>query len=984
MRAPPIDRQRIENRRASLSVRAQAALAARLQGNSSPSGSALAIPKRPAGEAIPLTANQYRLWLHQKLNPASTTYHMSVGALIQGVLRVDILEQSLSQLIERHEALRTTFPTTADEPVQLVSAAWPASLDVVDLTKIPKAGREEEIQRQALEVRLPTFDLERGPLIRARLLRLGPAEHVLVLVVHHIVSDGWSVGIILRDIALIYASQIQSKPVNVPPPEVQFGDYAYWESRKYPGRLLNVQRAAWRRALGALPIVGPHVEKERVSTASAKIYTKSHRLPVSLTQEIRNVAQAHGRTLYVGLLAAFAAFLHRYTRQSNFMIISNSANRDRKETMRTVGFFADVLRLRLNVNKDHSFIAYMAEAHQAMMEAYERQDAGSGVSGVGASDPAHVMGAEPLQFGFLFDNSPTPRLKAQGFAVTRRTFGTTGAKFALALIGQTNLKVVSIGFQFVPELFEPATIERMLGHFIALLEGIVADPDRRISELPLLSDGEHQELPEIEGALSGRRYDVARRARIGLAAPALGRQRRPRQLPLSFAQEHLWSLERTNVVGPAYNIPTAIQLSGGLDVGRLEQAFCELVRRHEVLRTRFVAIDGNPVQVIDAAERFRLEKEDLSGLPPQERAAMSRQRAMEIARERFNLERAPPFKAVLLRLSDQEHVAVVVMHHIVSDYASQGILIREIGALYAAFVAGQSSPLPELPIQYVDYAIWQREWLQGGILERQLAYWKEQLSGAPATLNLPVDRVRPARSGLQCAVHEFAVSGRSTIALAQLARREEATVFAVLLATLDVELWQWSGQQDIVVGTPIPGRTHQEVEGLMGFFANTLVLRTDLSGDPSFRELLKRVKEVAKEAYAHQDLPFEKLVTEVLPDRDVSRQPILQVMLVRQTELPEQLRLPGLRLSRMASERPATIFDLSLHVNAMEQGLQAYFEYATDLFDGATIERLADHLRTLLESVAADPDVRISELPRIERGGCQPRADDEKLASCSV
>ena len=351
----------------------------------------------------------------------------------------------------------------------------------------------------------------------------------------------------------------------------------------------------------------------------------------------------------------------------------------------------------------------------------------------------------------------------------------------------------------------------------------------------------------------------------------------------------------------------------------------------------------------------------MTGLSGAEREEAARRLAQEEAARPFDLATGPLLRARLLRLGAQAHVVLMTMHHIASDGWSQEILIRELSLLYAAFVAGRGSPLGDLPVQYADYTLWQRDWLRGETLARQVGYWKERLAGAPAALDLPTDRSRPAvASHRGAAVHQFALSRELSTGLGELSRREGATLYMVLLAAFAMLLGRWSGQSDIVIGTPIAGRTHRQTEGLIGFFVNTLALRTDLSGDPSFRALLGRVKETALGAYAHQDLPFEKLVEALQPVRDLSRQPVFQVLLALQNVPQEQLLLPGLRLQRLAEEQVTAKFDLSLYLFETASGLQGSFEYATDLFDGSTIERLADQFERLLQGIAAAPDRRLS------------------------
>jgi acyl carrier protein len=440
-------------------------------------------------------------------------------------------------------------------------------------------------------------------------------------------------------------------------------------------------------------------------------------------------------------------------------------------------------------------------------------------------------------------------------------------------------------------------------------------------------------------------------------------QQRPDELPLSYAQERLWLLEQIEAAGSAYNLSAAVRLRGSLDVEALSRSFAAIVERHEGLRTRFAVVDGSPVQMIGEAGLFRLELEDLSGFAEEEREGNALRWTSAYVRRPFDLERGGLLRAAVLRLSEEEHVAIVVMHHIVSDGWSIGVLIREVEALYGAYSRGQASPLAALPVQYADYAVWQRSWLHGEVLEKQLSYWKGRLAGAPAALELPTDRSRPSVQSFRGASVSLGLSKDLIDALQAVARSEGATLFMVLVAAFQLLLSRWSGQSDVVVGTPVAGRTHRETEGLIGFFVNMLALRTDLSGDPSFRELLGRVKETALGAYAHQDLPFEKLVEELQPVRDLSRRPIFQVMINSfLEENPRSLSLPGLQISALGSEEVSARFELMLRLMETARGVICGFEYATDLFDEATIEQLAGQFRNLLGGLVQRPEAAVSEL----------------------
>ena len=446
-----------------------------------------------------------------------------------------------------------------------------------------------------------------------------------------------------------------------------------------------------------------------------------------------------------------------------------------------------------------------------------------------------------------------------------------------------------------------------------------------------------------------------------LPASPISRAPREGELPLSFAQERLWFLHQLEPENPFYNVPSVFRLSGEFDVAVAERVLNEIVRRHEVLRTRFVSTRGEPGQVIASSETIRMTLIDLQANSAPQAAAQ--RLTQEEARRPFDLERGPLLRATLLRLEPREHVLLMTLHHIVSDGWSMGVLAREMSMLYEAFSRGQSSPLPELAIQYADFTVWQRQWLSGPILERQLKYWKERLAGAPAVLKLPTDRPRPLIQKFRGNSHYFEVDAAAAHALRQLSERFGATMFMTLQAAFAVLLSRYSGQEDVVIGSPIANRTRAEIEPLIGFFVNTLALRADLSGDPSFAELLERVRAGALDAFAHQDLPFEKLVDELQPERDLSRNPIFQVMFALQNAPAEAREIEGLALRTVRTQRISAQFDVVLDVWETDAELQAVLEYDTDLFEASTIKRMAGHFQTLLAAIAAEPDRRISQLP---------------------
>ncbi|HEY9801061.1 MAG TPA: amino acid adenylation domain-containing protein [Leptolyngbyaceae cyanobacterium] len=451
----------------------------------------------------------------------------------------------------------------------------------------------------------------------------------------------------------------------------------------------------------------------------------------------------------------------------------------------------------------------------------------------------------------------------------------------------------------------------------------------------------------------------------GKASPAKipPQSRNTHNFPLSFSQQRLWFFSQLEPQSSAYNIPAAIRLTGRLNIVALENSINEIVRRHEILRTKFTVVDEEPVQVISSTTKLQLKIIDLQTIPTSERETEALRLATVEAQTPFNLEKDSLLRVSLLRLGDTDHVILFTMHHIVSDGWSTGILIRELTTIYTACDRAQPCNLPELPIQYADFAVWQRQWLQGEVYHKQLNYWKQQLGGDLPVLELPTDRPRPAIQTDRGATQSFTLSESLTAALKNLSQQQGVTLFMTLLAAFKVLLHRYTQQDDILVGTPIANRNRSEIEGLIGFFVNTLVLRSNLQANPTFIQLLAQVREVTLGAYAHQDLPFEQLVEELQPERDLSHSSLFQVMFILQNAPTETLHLPDLTLNHLNVESKTANFDLTLSMIEVDTELRGAIEYNTDLFDAERITRILGHFQTLLAGIIAHPEQNLSELP---------------------
>jgi amino acid adenylation domain-containing protein len=491
--------------------------------------------------------------------------------------------------------------------------------------------------------------------------------------------------------------------------------------------------------------------------------------------------------------------------------------------------------------------------------------------------------------------------------------------------------------------------------------------ERTIDEVPRMTAAEKLDRrlarlsPEKRAVLEQRLLD--RRDGAGVGTTAIPRRGDDGAAPLSITQELLWLVQQLDPNSHVYNSSGVRRLTGPLDVQALRSAFDAVVARHESLRTTFRTLDGEPVQIVSKRTRADFEFTDLSSRD-EEALGVELQSLIDAEiRHPFDLTRDPLLRTRLIRLAEGEHMLVTVGHHIAWDGWSKGILYRELAVLYDALVRNAPPALEPLPIQYADFAVWQRRWLESGGADGQLDYWRQQLTGAPALLELPADRPRPPDQRHRGARQSLWLPPVVLEQLRSFSRAESGTLFMTLVGALAVLLHRYSGQDDILIGTPIAGRNRTEIENLIGYFTNTLVLRTDLSGDPSFRELFARVRQAALGAFANQDAPFERLVRELAHERSASYSPLFQVMLVLQNQTSETLEFSGVRMSMVRTDPRTSKFDLTIGVGERPEGLHASFEYDTDLFEGETVARMRGHFRTLLEGVLADPERRVSKLP---------------------
>jgi hypothetical protein len=483
------------------------------------------------------------------------------------------------------------------------------------------------------------------------------------------------------------------------------------------------------------------------------------------------------------------------------------------------------------------------------------------------------------------------------------------------------------------------------------------------------------EAPSVAGLTE--RVESLQRQREGLSAPPITPVSRDRTLPLSFAQLRLWFLDQLEPQNPLYNVPYIVRLRGPLEIEILRKSLQEIVRRHEVLRTTFQTVEDHPVQAIAAELQLPFEQVDLTEVRQQDRETEARKRAMEEVKTPFRLDAGPLIRVLVLKLSADDHVLVLNTHHIISDRWSLGVLSQELAALYEAYREGRPSPLPVLAIQYADYAVWQRKFLDGEVLQKQLEYWRKRLEGAPAVLELPTDRPRQAVENFWGGIHQHTLNGDLVKELRAASRKQGVTFFMTLLAAFQTLLAYLSSQDDIVVGTDLANRTQLATEQLIGFFVNILLMRTRFAGAKTFAEVLKGVRETALGAFAHQDLPFDKLVEELRPERKLTHNPLVQVLFVMQNTPQPVREFGGLRTEPLGVSSTSR-FDLVLFVNEPEGTPYLTWMYNPNLFDAATVKRMGELYDTVLRNVVQQPEIPMSSLHEILAGAEKERRKQEQ------
>ena len=1020
---------------------------------------------------VPLTEAQKQLCVLARMEEAgSLAYNVTVALELRGPLRQPELMLALQGIVDRHEALRTRISENGEVQEILPHVAFACPL--IDLSAQPLEHREAALAEWLDEQSRAAFDLDRAPLFRAHQVRMGEQRHVLALAAHHIVVDGWSMSVLLTEIAELYAAACEGAAAP-PAPQLQFSDYIRWQEEQRGSAEMAAQEAYWlAQFAGPVPVLDLPTDRHRPALKTYAGHRETLRLDADLAEALRQLSRDQGLTLFMTLLSAYTLLLHRLSSQDEIVVGVPASGRGLEGSERLIGYCAHLLPVRSRLAGQPTYEEYLATLKSELLAGYGQQDYPFARLIERLLARGNANRAPLVTAIFNLDRPVTikvmPELSVQWLPQPIST-----AAFDLNLNVTETGGGVAVDLDGNTDLWEPASIRRLLAQFHTLLKSIAADPRQRafvmLNELPMTPNRKALPAPPESAPVTQREFlaprtnteekvaaiyrEVLELKRVSvednffelgghslLAAKVRSRvrdifdieipARRVFELPtiallseyietlrqhdapgamppiipvtesgtrpLSFAQQRLWFLDQHEGASATFNMSGALLLKGPLDASALRESLGEIVRRHQVLRTTFSLGEEGTEQNILPAYVPELPIVDLRRFSAEEQSSELKRLTADATARPFDLKRGPllrmrliqcdseagdaiatqaqsvrsldePVPAVLQCLNGaahpQTHLLLLTVHHIVFDGWSIGVFFNELSRLYQARVEGQPSLLPEPAIQYSDFACWQRQWLTPGnsSFDAHLAYWRKQLKALPV-LELPTDRPRPETSSHRGARHNFTLPSALTQQLRALGNREGCTLFVMLLTVFNVLLHRMSGLADLVVGADVANRNRSEVEGLIGFFVNQLVLRTDLSGDPSFRTLLARTREVVLGAEEHQDLPFDKLVEALRPERHTNRAPLFQVKAVFNDAPAPPLRLPEMEMSLIEIETGRTQLDLILFLVDSPEGVQASLEYSTDLFDATTIARMADNYTALISSATATPDAAIGTL----------------------
>ncbi|WP_432780446.1 amino acid adenylation domain-containing protein [Pseudomonas corrugata] len=1032
-------------------------IAARQADAAAPQAVALKAPKaQPRPALLPLSFSQQRLWFIEQLTPGTTLFNIPFALHLKGELNVEALHASLNDLLARHEILRTGIHGTDGLPCQRISESLDIVLPFEDLSGLTATAREGAQFIALQDTFEQPFDLTCPPLLRARLLRLAPGEHVLGIALHHLVSDAWSATIALRELALGYEARCNGAAAELPALPVQYADFALWQREHLQGAELKRQLDYWtstldRRDSDGSPLLALPTDHPRPSMQSYRAGIVQRELSADLSGRVQAFASRLGTTPFTVLFAGFAVLMHRLSGDTTVLVGTPVTHREQPGTEGLLGILLNNLAIRTDFVPQADFTALVQQVAERLRCGLQHQDLPFEQLVDSLQLPRSLSHAPLYQVMVAQQLAMESRLRFPGLEIEALDTPLRHSECDLDLHVLCPAHApIQLELMFALDLFVADSARQTLASLEHLLEQMLADPQRPVAALPLLMDAEWQrtamernrtemavathltfaQLFEQQAApdtLDPPRSSTERQVamlwsellkvpstQIGrdshffhlgghslLAAVLFARLRqqfatvpplravfehptlealaallgaplqapaatfvpapRPARLPLSFEQQRLWFLEQLSAGGGEYNVVSAVQLDGKLDTRALQAALNNVVQRHEILRSRIVReSDGELALIIEPQVDIALQSTALEATSDAHWQQLTDDAIHAETGRRFDLASQVPIRATLLqRCGHAQALLLLTVHHCATDDASSQNLLDELGRCYSAHCQGTAAALPELVLQYPDYALWQREPGQQTAFSSQLEYWRGQLEDGDYLLDLPTEQGRPNLLAPAAGAVQLQLPPALVGRLRQFAQQRGATLYMLMLSAAQLLLGRYANQRDVRVGSPVAQRPFAELQPLIGCFVNTVVMRADLDPSLNFEGLLNQVRNRVLDAQQHQDVPFDQIVEHLKPARSLGQTPLFQVLFAMQNADSSCPQWPSLQVSERAVSAQATKYDLNWEVYDGEV-LSVLLEYRAALFSETTARRWLEQWQQLLEAMLDAPQTRLA------------------------
>jgi non-ribosomal peptide synthetase component F/thioesterase domain-containing protein len=914
-------------------------------------------PGHPGEEyfAFPLTPGQAAMLPKNLDSTEDPRFNGAFRMNLDGPVNAVLLEHSLREIVRRHEVLRTTFQTNGVEVLQIVRPNVTLALNIRDLRKYSGDSQVNEIDMISLEEAQTGFDLTKAPPLRASLLCLSEANYMLVLTLHQIICDGWSIGVLMDELSKIYTASARQQPSPLEPVTFQYGDYVVWQRDLFAQPEIQAQREYWKNQLRSCTQIQVSPDYA-VTSASIKSDIVSQLLPRELTEQLRTIAQAENTTFFVVTMAACMALLYRYTSINDVALRTPLAGRTRVEFESLIGQFTNQVIVRSDLSNNLTFRDLLARVRDQVWEALANQDVpfetvvqdyvGSNTIPTGLFNINFVCQRE-------YGRSGPFQFELDGIKMTTLPSKSQGALYNLNFFLVEREVGWRLSLEYKTDLYSRETAESLLIHFQELLGDIVVDPQTKIIDLAL-SDSEALNKRNRTNVSTGT--DNQPQSSIDDLSQGV------QAIPASFAQERFWTLSEVDPENPAFHMPVTLRLAGKLSVPFLEESFRLLVNRHEMLRTTFSEIDGELMQVIHDRSPFALEKINIDEAPGNEQTALLDTTVQRMLREPFDLSSLPLFRAALCRLAPEQHILILSIHHSIADAWSIQIFQRELWTAYENFGKDRAFSFDPLPLQYGDFSIWQKQGISSEATQQHIDFWLKSLSGDLPVLNFPTDRAASQQNTSKSSLESLLFADELSQSLKQLAQLNDTTLYVVTLTCFSLLLSRASCAQDLIIGSPVANR-RSETEPLMGPFAGPVALRLQVEDNLTIRDLIVANRNKTVEALGHTEVPFEVLLDKLDVRPVLGRSPLFQFYFFCQTAFLQSRDLPDLTITPLPSTSVGMPFEMQLAVIERKEGVRAELEYNANLFDKSTIREWLEYYQTLLHFAAASPDRKISELP---------------------